>query len=66
VKPGADLNELNARIRQFLLEDGRFYIVQTQLKTGLFLRVTLTNPHTSGEDIEALLTLIASKAPELW
>ena len=65
VKPGADLNELNARIRQSLLEDGRFYIVQTQIKTGLFLRVTLTNPHTSGEDIEALLTLIASKAPEL-
>ena len=65
VKPGVDLDGLNARIRQFLLEDGRFYIVQTQLRTGLFLRVTLTNPHTGREDIEALLTLIASKASEL-
>ncbi|MEQ8704568.1 MAG: pyridoxal-dependent decarboxylase [Phaeodactylibacter sp.] len=66
--PGASLtqlNRLNSAIRQFLLEDGRFYIVQTQLKGHSYLRVTLTNPHTSQEDIEALLTLIASKAPEL-
>lgn len=58
-------NQLNAAIRQYLLEDGRFYIVQTQLNGQLFLRVTLTNPHTEKEDIEALLTLIGSKALEL-
>lgn len=55
------LNKLNSAIRQHLLEDGQFYIVQTQLKGKLYLRATLTNPHTAREDIEALLALIASK-----
>ncbi|MBV6654654.1 MAG: hypothetical protein KI786_12895, partial [Mameliella sp.] len=59
------LNALNLKIRERLLEDGEFYIVQTQLKGDTYLRVTLTNPHTSSEDLEALLVLAASKASEL-
>ncbi|MEQ9442310.1 MAG: pyridoxal-dependent decarboxylase [Cyclobacteriaceae bacterium] len=43
---------LNAQIRQSIIEDGRFYIVQTQLKGELFLRTTLMNPFTT----EAMLT----------
>ena len=65
-KANADqLNALNLKIRERLLEDGEFYIVQTQLKGDTYLRVTLTNPHTSSEDLEALLVLAASKASEL-
>lgn len=61
-RPGlseAELSRLNARIRQRLLEDGRFYVVQTSLRGHTYLRVTLTNPFTQPSDIEALLETAA-------
>ncbi len=51
----AETDALNLRIRRTVLEDGRFYIVQTTLKGHPWLRVTLTNPFTSREDMTALL-----------
>jgi L-2,4-diaminobutyrate decarboxylase len=60
----AGLNALNARIRQQLLEEGQFYIVQTMLRGELFLRVTLTNPFTSEADLQALLQRCATVAEE--
>lgn len=48
-------NSLNASIRQKLLEDGRFYIVQTTLREKLYLRVSLMNPLTTMTDLETLL-----------
>ncbi len=51
----AETNALNARIRQCLLEDGRFYIVQTTLHGHTWLRTTLVNPFTGAQDMEALL-----------
>jgi L-2,4-diaminobutyrate decarboxylase len=49
------VNELNANIRKKLLEEGRFYIVQTTLADKLYLRVSLMNPLTTEVDLVALL-----------
>lgn len=51
----AATNVLNQKIRQALLEEGSFYIVQTQLHGETWLRTTITNPFTSIEDIQNLL-----------
>lgn len=48
-------NELNAWLRQRVLEQGRFYIVQTVLRDALYLRVTLMSPYTEIRHLEALL-----------
>lgn len=50
-----ELNELNANIRQALLEDGEFYIVQTKLKGVQFMRITVMNPFTTIEHLKKLL-----------
>ncbi len=50
-----NLNELNSQIRRKLLEQGDFYIVQTTLREQLYLRVSLMNPLTAIEDLNALL-----------
>lgn len=42
-------------IRQRIMRSGRFYIVQTQLGHQAALRVTIMNPLTSADDLEALL-----------
>ena len=49
------LNQRNAQIRQATLEDGQFYIVQTQLRETLFLRTTLMNPFTTEAMLGQLL-----------
>ncbi len=54
----ASLSNLNSRIRKKLLEDGEFYIVQTQLKEEIWLRVTLMNPFTTTRELQALLEKI--------
>lgn len=57
-----DLTELNRQIRQLLLEDGRFYIVQTVLNGKLYLRVSLMNPLSSNKELRELLQEIEKKA----
>lgn len=49
------INEINKKIRQKLLEEGDFYIVQTKLNNQVYLRTTIMNPMTTGEDFKALL-----------
>jgi L-2,4-diaminobutyrate decarboxylase len=58
-------NSLNASIRQKLLTDGRFYIVQTTLREKLYLRVSLMNPLTTIEDLKALLAEIEAIVKEI-
>ena len=52
------MNTLNRQIRQHLLEDGHFYIVQTLLQGQVYLRVTLMHPFTNESDMRALLSTI--------
>lgn len=53
--PETEISAHNAAIRQRLVEQGRFYIVQTTLRGKLYLRVTLTNPFTTLDDLQELL-----------
>lgn len=49
------LDTLNEQIRQQLLEDGEYYLVQARLKGRLYLRCTLTNPFTTERELIGLL-----------
>ncbi|MEO0573615.1 MAG: pyridoxal-dependent decarboxylase, partial [Bacteroidota bacterium] len=59
------LDMTNAKIRQELLEEGEFYMVQTKLKGKHFFRVTLMNPFTTREHLSVLLDRIKNKAIKL-
>jgi L-2,4-diaminobutyrate decarboxylase len=58
----AELDALQDRIRQRLLQDGSFYLVKTRLPTGVHLRTTLINPLTTLAELDALLVAIRSAA----
>lgn len=65
--PGWDeegLNQLNESIRQTLLEEGDFYLVQTRLRGRFYLRCTITNPFTKERDLEKLLHRISALAEQ--
>jgi len=53
--PGPELDAHNRRLRQRVVEDGRFYIVGTQLPGGYFLRSALMNPLAEPADLDDLL-----------
>ncbi len=53
-----ELNQLNTKIRQFLLEDGEFYIVQTLLGGIRYLRCTVMNPFTEIRHFDRLISKI--------
>ena len=50
-----DLDALQAALRRRLIEDGSFYLVQTRLPAGVYLRITIINPLTSDADLDALV-----------
>ena len=52
------LNDLNKRIRQILIEDGEFFIVQTEINKKIFLRTCLMNSFTTEKDLISLLDRI--------
>ncbi|MEL6919132.1 MAG: pyridoxal-dependent decarboxylase, partial [Bacteroidota bacterium] len=59
------LDMTNAKIRQELLEEGEFYMVQTKLKGKHFFRVTLMNPFTTIDHLNRLLVSIKQKGHKL-
>ena len=61
----SELNQLNKLIRQQLLEDGEFYIVQTNLRGIHYLRTTIMNPFTTAEHLNALLQKVKKIATEI-
>ncbi|MEM8999241.1 MAG: aminotransferase class I/II-fold pyridoxal phosphate-dependent enzyme [Bacteroidota bacterium] len=56
------LNVRNNDIRQKLLEEGEFYLVQTKLNDTLYLRTTLMNPFTTIDHLKTLLERIVLHA----
>lgn len=59
-----NLDELQKNLRRNVLESERFYIVQTQLKDGFYLRCTIINPLTTIDDLKGLLDLIRNAAAQ--
>jgi L-2,4-diaminobutyrate decarboxylase len=55
MQPGPALDAHNRALRQRVVEDGRFYIVGTQLPGGYHLRSTIMNPLAEPTDFDALL-----------
>ncbi len=59
---GAELDALQARIRQRCLERGHTYFLQTRLAGATWLRSALMNPLTEGRDLDELLATIRAAA----
>lgn len=60
-----NLDVVNQAIRQKVLTEGKFYIVQTLLNGKTYLRVTLANPATTAQDLDELLEYIDQIAQQL-
>ena len=54
-----ELNKVNAGIRDKIIKEGSFYIVQTELNGEIWLRLTIINPVTSEKDLRSLLKRIS-------
>jgi L-2,4-diaminobutyrate decarboxylase len=61
-RDGTDLDAHQVRIRQALRAAGDFYVVQTRLPRGVFLRTTIIQPATRREDLATLLEAIRAAA----
>jgi L-2,4-diaminobutyrate decarboxylase len=65
---GADneeLNRINSAVRDRIMKDGSFYIVQAELDGKIWLRVTIINPVTSEDDLGNLLSKIKETATDI-
>ncbi|NTX02929.1 aminotransferase class I/II-fold pyridoxal phosphate-dependent enzyme [Myxococcus sp. CA040A] len=60
--PPEEWDALQARLRERLVTRGDFYLVQTKLPTGVYLRVTLINPLTTDADLDALMEALRTAA----
>ncbi|MDZ7716443.1 MAG: aminotransferase class I/II-fold pyridoxal phosphate-dependent enzyme [Balneolaceae bacterium] len=54
-KDDRDLNIHNRRLRETLINEGKFFIVQTELNGKVYLRTTLMNVKSAREHLSALL-----------
>jgi L-2,4-diaminobutyrate decarboxylase len=60
---GIALDAHNRTLRQRVVEDGRFYIVGTQLPAGYYLRSSIMNPLITPADLDDLLAHLRSLCP---
>jgi len=56
------IDELNLQIRESIIQDGEYFIVQTRVRGKVFLRVTLVNAFSSEKELLGLLEKIKSIA----
>lgn len=63
VPPGPALDAHNRTLRQRVVEDGRFYIVGTELSGGYYLRSAIMNPLTEPSDFDELLEHLRQLCP---
>ena len=54
-KNNIELNQLNAAVRKQLIQEGKFYIVQTMIEETIYLRVSLMNAFTTIEILKELM-----------
>jgi L-2,4-diaminobutyrate decarboxylase len=59
------LNLINSEIRNRIIKEGSFYIVQTELDGKIWLRLTIINPVTSLDDLKALMARIREAGEEI-
>ena len=52
--PSSEWDALQSRLREQLITRGDFYLVQTTLPKGVYLRTTIINPLTTDADLDAL------------
>jgi len=58
------LNRINAAIREKIIKDGLFYIVQAEPGGKVWIRLTIINPVTSIKDLQELVQLIKKTGSE--
>ena len=58
-------NRLNAAIRNRIIKEGSFYIVQAEIGGKIFLRLTIINPLTSMKELGKLIETIVNLSKEL-
>jgi L-2,4-diaminobutyrate decarboxylase len=61
----SQLDQLNADVRQKIIEQGAYHIVQTRLRQKLFLRSAIMNPYTQESDLTNLLDHVRTVASSL-
>lgn len=59
------LDDLNIRIREALVAEGKYFIIQTRIKERLYLRSTLVNPFTKKATLADLLERIKQLAHQV-
>jgi L-2,4-diaminobutyrate decarboxylase len=59
------LSKLNSTIRDKIIKEGSYYIVQTELEGKIWLRLTIINPVTSKDDLIKLIERIKELGTDL-
>lgn len=59
------IEQVNTAVREALVLEGEFFIVQTRIQGRLYLRSTLLNPFTTEKELKKLLDKITGLAREL-